>query len=41
MMGACTIGLVAVRCMKETVGGSLRGTEIPETKPQDTVQARA
>ena len=31
MMGACAIGLVAVVFMKETVGASLRGTEIPET----------
>ena len=27
--------------VKETVGASLRGTEIPETKPQDIVRARS
>ncbi|WP_180814629.1 MFS transporter [Kocuria flava] len=41
MMGACVVGLVAVRAMKETVGASLRGTEIPETRPQDLVRARS
>ncbi|GEO91644.1 MFS transporter [Kocuria flava] len=41
MMAACVVGLVAVRAMKETVGASLRGTEIPETKPQDLVRARS
>lgn len=41
MMAACVVGLIAVRSMKETVGASLRGTEIPETKPQDIVRARA
>ncbi len=29
MMGACVIGLIAVRFMRETAGASLRGTEIP------------
>ncbi|WP_229587017.1 MFS transporter [Kocuria sp. CCUG 69068] len=41
MMAACVVGLIAVRTMKETVGASLRGTEIPETKPQDIIRARA
>lgn len=41
MMVACVVGLIAVRSMKETVGASLRGTEIPETKPQDIVRARS
>ncbi|QCU78974.1 MFS transporter [Citricoccus sp. SGAir0253] len=40
MMAACVVGLVAVWFMKETVGASLRGTEIPETRPQDIVRAR-
>ncbi|HRO30656.1 MULTISPECIES: MFS transporter [Micrococcaceae] len=31
MMGACVIGLIAVRFMRETAGVSLRGTEIPGT----------
>ncbi|MEE1621302.1 MFS transporter [Zafaria sp. Z1313] len=30
MMGACVIGLVAVKFMPETAGASLRGTEIPD-----------
>lgn len=34
MMLACVVGLVSVRFMRETVGASLRGTELPETKPQ-------
>jgi MHS family proline/betaine transporter-like MFS transporter len=41
MMIACVVGLIAVWTMKETVGASLRGTEIPETKPQDIVRARS
>ena len=41
MMAACVVGLIAVRTMKETAGASLRGTEIPETKPQDIIRARA
>jgi len=31
MMGACVVGLIAVRFMRETAGASLRGTEIPGT----------
>lgn len=34
MMLACVVGLVSVRFMRETMGASLRGTELPETKPQ-------
>ncbi|MGY3565245.1 MFS transporter [Sinomonas sp. RB5] len=34
MMLACVVGLISVRFMRETVGASLRGTELPETKPQ-------
>jgi MHS family proline/betaine transporter-like MFS transporter len=41
MMIACVIGLISVKFMKETFGASLRGTDIPETKPQDIVRARS
>jgi MFS transporter, MHS family, proline/betaine transporter len=39
MMGACVVGLVAVATMRETVGASLRGTEIPETSRIPVVKA--
>ena len=35
------IGLIAVQFMKDTVGASLRGNEIPETGPQEIVRIRA
>lgn len=41
MVAACIIGLIAVQFMKETVGASLRGNEIPETGPQEIVRIRA
>ena len=41
MVGACLIGLIAVHFMKETVGASLRGNDIPETGPQEIVRIRA
>lgn len=37
MAGACLVGLVSVHFMKETVGASLRGDGIPETRSQDVV----
>lgn len=40
MMAACIVGLVAVRFMRETVGASLRGTELPEARPQAAVRTR-
>ncbi|KHE73785.1 MFS transporter [Kocuria marina] len=40
MMGACVIGLIAAKFMKETVGASLRGTEIPETGKMPVVARR-
>lgn len=39
MMVGCVVGLVAVKFMRETVGASLRGTELPETKPVPIVPA--
>lgn len=41
MMLACVVGLVSVRFMRETVGASLRGTELPETKPQAILGAKS
>ena len=35
MVAACIVGLIAVHFMKETVGASLRGNDIPETGPQE------
>lgn len=40
MMLACVIGVISVRFMRETVGASLRGRELPETKPQTVVGFR-
>ncbi|MCY1684927.1 MFS transporter [Kocuria sp. SL71] len=41
MGAACIVGLIAVHFMKETVGASLRGNDIPETGPQEIVRIRA
>lgn len=41
MVAACIVGLIAVHFMKETVGASLRGNDIPETGPQEIVRIRA
>ncbi len=41
MVAACIVGLIAVHFMKETVGASLRGNDIPETGSQEIVRIRA
>lgn len=41
MVAACIIGLIAVQFIKETLGASLRGNEIPERGPQEIVRIRA
>ena len=41
MVAACIVGLIAVHFMKETVGASLRGNDIPETGRQEIVRIRA
>ncbi|HEY4613985.1 MAG TPA: MFS transporter [Citricoccus sp.] len=41
MMGACLVGLVAVRFMRETAGVSLRGTELPGSAPGAAAPVRA
>ncbi|WP_306359402.1 MFS transporter [Nocardia sp. CC227C] len=40
MVGACLVGLVAWVFLRETVGASLRGTEVPETDAVPAVPAR-